>query len=91
MTANNPTDLTQVYEQLFAKLKELDPTTTDYAHVIDQLDKLTKMTPKKEPFVKPEVLVAAGANLVGILAILNFERLNPLTSKALGFVTKIRF
>lgn len=48
-----------------------------------------KAAQKKLP-VNPDVLVAAGAHLLGIAMILGFEKANVLTSKSLSFVPKIR-
>lgn len=38
----------------------------------------------------PDAVIAAGASILGILAILSFEKLNVVTSKALGFVPKVK-
>lgn len=40
--------------------------------------------------VSKDALVTAAANLTGILLILNHERAHVVTSKALGFVQKLR-
>ena len=40
--------------------------------------------------VNPDVLVAAGAHILGIAMILGFEQRHVLTSKAIAFVPKIR-
>lgn len=45
---------------------------------------------KKSPSVDREVLLTVGANLLGILLILNHEYAHPITSKALNFVTRVR-
>lgn len=73
------------------KLTTLDPTSNEYATIVDQLDKLYKMriTTKPQP-VPLEALIAVGGNLIGIVSIIGFERANVLTSKALGFVLKSR-
>jgi hypothetical protein len=84
-----PTHLETVIDDGLSKLEETGIGTTDSAQIIDQLEKLHKMLPKKEPFVTFETLAPIIANVVGIVAILNYEKLNPITSKAIGFVTKI--
>lgn len=83
-----PTHLEKVIDDVLSKLENLEPTSDEFAKIVDQLDKLYKMLPKKEPSVKPEALIAVAGNLAGILAILNFERAGVITSKALGFVMK---
>ena len=45
---------------------------------------------KKAPRVSMDTLLIVLANLAGILLILNFEKLNVLTSKAIPFVLKGR-
>lgn len=40
--------------------------------------------------IKPDTLLVVGGNLLGILLILNFERLDIVRSKAMGFVLKGR-
>lgn len=45
---------------------------------------------KSSPIIDPNVLVSAGASLLGIIAILGFEKANVVTSKAVSFVPKIR-
>jgi hypothetical protein len=83
-----PTHLEKVIDIVLTKCEDLDPASDEFAQIVDQLDKLHKMAPEKEPLVKPEVLVNVFANLAGIVAILNFERAHVVTSKALGFVMK---
>lgn len=43
---------------------------------------------RRTPIVDPSILVSAGASLLGIIAILGFEKANVVTSKAVSFVTK---
>jgi predicted nucleic-acid-binding protein len=45
---------------------------------------------KKKIKFSPDTLLAVAGNLVGIVAILGFEKANVVTSKALGFVTKTK-
>jgi hypothetical protein len=85
-----PTHLEKVIDETLSKLEETDPTSDEFAKIVDQLDKLHKMLPKKEPLVKPDTLIPVIGNLAGILAILNFERANVITTKALSFVMKTR-
>lgn len=40
--------------------------------------------------IKPDTVAMIGANLLGILLILNHERLDIVSTKALGFISKIR-
>jgi DNA repair ATPase RecN len=85
-----PTHLEKVIDLALDKLEDLDPASDEYARIVEQLDKLHNMSPKKEASLKPEMLLNVAANLAGILAILNYERAHVVTSKALGFVFKTR-
>lgn len=40
--------------------------------------------------ISPDTMAVIAANLLGILLVLKHERLNIVTSKALGFITKLR-
>lgn len=44
----------------------------------------------KKPTVSPDALVGAGATLLGIIAILGFEKANVITTKAVSFIPKIK-
>lgn len=59
------------------KLKNVDADAK--RHEIDKPDRVSKDT-----------LAIIGANLAGIAIIIGYERLNVITSKAIGFVSKLR-
>lgn len=71
------------------KMKDLEKTDEKYGKLLEHVTKLHKLkaeeTPKK---VNPDTVLIVSANIVGILAILNYERLHPITSKAMNFVAK---
>lgn len=48
------------------------------------------MAARRAPIIDPNMLVSAGASLLGIIAILGFEKANVVTSKAVSFVPKMR-
>ena len=54
--------------------------------VLEEYDKLSKHNWK----FSPDTLLAVAGNLMGILLILNFEKLDIVRSKAIGFVLKGR-
>lgn len=89
-SSDNPAHLEKIIDTLLSKLEETDPGTQEFSAIVDQLDKLYKMSPKKDTWVKPELLIPVAGNLAGILAILNFERVHVVASKAVGFVIKTR-
>lgn len=85
----NPFDL--AITQALSDVQTLNPETPEYAKAIAAVGTLTKLKEQhSKRKVDPNVLVTAGANLAGILMILHYERINVVTSKALGFVMKLR-
>lgn len=86
---NDPID--SVIADVRKKLEGFSPDSDEFAACIKQLDTLYKMRSyDKDNRVNVNTLIAAGANLLGIVAILSFERVNVITSKAIGFVVKSR-
>lgn len=85
----SPLDLT--ITQALSDMQSLDPGTKEYTAAVASVKTLTQLkehdAPKK---VNPDVLVTAGANLLGILLILHYERINVIGSKALSFVMKLK-
>jgi hypothetical protein len=53
------------------------------ANTVDQ-------TAYKKPSVSPETMATIGANLLGILMVLNYERAHVLTSKAMSMLHRIK-
>lgn len=78
-------------EVAHASLQHLDPNSEDYGVVLDRIARLEKMRDaKRRPSLSPDTLVLAATNLLGIFLILNYERTEIVTTKALGFVSKAR-
>lgn len=48
------------------------------------------MLVKTAPKITPDTIVVAATNILGILLILNFEKLDIVRSKAIGFILKGR-
>lgn len=83
--------LKEVIDAVQARLLGMDPDTDEFAKTVDQLDKLYKIkTHAGSDRVSKDALVAVIGNIVGIVAILGYERAHVMTSKALGFVIKTR-
>lgn len=78
-------------EVAHASLQNLDPNSEEYGVVLDRIARLEKMKDaRRRPSISPDTLVMAVTNLLGILLILNYERTDIVTTKALGFVSKAR-
>lgn len=77
----------------YSNLKNFGTDTKEYAKTVKQITELEKIKSsltKKERFFTPDTLLLVGANLLGILLILNYEQKDVVTTKALGFVSKTR-
>ena len=83
--------LEMVITDLLIELKEENKHSDDYTKLVQQLVTLygLKENSSRKP-LSPDALLAAGANLAGILLILNYEKMGVVTSKALSFVAKLR-
>lgn len=83
--------LTEVIDAVQTELLQTAPTDDEFPKMVEQLDKLYKIKSNAGPDrVSKDALLAVVGNIVGIAAILNFERVGVVTSKALGFVIKSR-
>lgn len=87
-----PTPLDIAIEDVFSTLRGLDESEDEYAKAVDQLVKLMKLKKEIEPSWQPspDALLAALANVTGILLILNHERLHVIATRAIGFIGKLR-
>jgi len=58
----------------------------------EKLDYIGKMLEENQTkvVISPDTLLIVGANLVGILLILNYEKLDVMSSKAVSFILKAR-
>lgn len=85
----NQNSIDKAIDRLLTEMAIFDVTSEDYATYVEQLDRLYKIRDREtSDHVSKDALVAAGASLAGIIAILSFEKANVITSKALGFVVK---
>lgn len=92
---NNDANLRVAIDSLYDSLAKItDPTDPEYAIVADQIRQFhatkqedTKVNSSKK--LSTDVLVNAIASIVGIAAIVEYERAAVVTSKAIAFVTKL--
>lgn len=78
-------------EQSLSALKDLKPDSTEYCTILANAERLHKMMETQTPSpVSRDTIATVAANLVGILLIIRHEDVNVITSKALGFVTRLR-
>ncbi len=78
-------------DRLFAQLQKHETSSDEYSAILDQIIKLHETQADLDlRKVKPDTMVLAGTNLVGILMILFHERVNVITTKAMSTVMKPR-
>lgn len=89
-----PSTIDTEIKRLEELLTDSDPLSKEYYRTIAQIGALRDIQDRNRKFrfdVSGDTIVIAGVNLAGILIILHHETLNAISSKALGFVTKLRF
>jgi len=74
----------RVFEELD---KILDIKSAEYKETVATLESLVSIN-KKSLKISPETIALGVVNLVGILLVLNFERVGVVTSRALNFIRK---
>lgn len=88
---HNKSALEQAIDELLLAMTEITGDSEEYSKMADQLVKLYKLkeidAPKR---ISPDTLAIVLGNLAGIICIVGYERANIVTSKALGFVLKLR-
>lgn len=81
-------------------IRYMDPASTEYKEVNENLEKLIQSkqilnkieieeTNSKKIQLDPNTVFSAGAMLVVTLAILKYEKLNTITSKAFTFIPRL--
>lgn len=73
--------------RLTAKLGTMNPLDDDYSKLLELISKLTKARAEKnERAISMDTILTIGANIAGLLLVLNYERLNVISTKALTMV-----
>lgn len=76
-------------ERLTIQLGDMSPLSDDYSKILKLITELTEARSKKnERAVSTDVLLTIGANVIGMLLVLNYEKLNVISTKALTMVWK---
>lgn len=89
-----PSKPSQYDEPIAALLESIDVNgdVDEAAKRVELVSKLQKLkeSEKLSMLPSPDTMLLVAGNLVGILAILNYERANVITSKALSFVMRLK-
>lgn len=86
---DNP-GLNDAINQALKHLENSEFTDEEYAKTLTILERLYKLKTPRPPALSQDTMVTVGAHLLGILMIVGHERAHLVTSKALGFVQKLR-
>jgi len=82
-----PKNLNDEVDRVILFLSGQDPDSETYTNAVQNLRILCEARSKKAASnIDPEVLIAAGVNLLGIVLILRHEQFNVVASKAMTFI-----
>jgi hypothetical protein len=88
---NSNQGLEDVIAELLAEMQTTSGETEEYAAMADQLAKLYPLKKHNTSmWPTPDTLAIVAANLFGIILVIKHEEVNVITSKALGFIPKLR-
>lgn len=77
--------------KVYLALQNAEPGTDEFNNLLDNLNALNKIkSTKDENKLSADAVIAAVSSLLGILAVLNYERIHVVTSKAFGMIPKSR-
>lgn len=87
----NPNETTMSIDEeikhILEHLEGLSPDSNEYTAAVKNLDTLcAARSYKSNTWLNYEVLIPAAVNILGILLVLNYEKLGIVTSKAMGMV-----
>lgn len=70
-------------------MTELEPTSAEYKKAVENLEVLRKaQSYDKDQHLSRDAILASATSIGGIVAILHFEKLGIVTSKAFGLIVK---
>jgi hypothetical protein len=82
-----PDKVKKEIDNLMDRLSNMEPDSEGYSQVLDRVERLEEIRMKKSP-IKLDLLVPALTNIVGILLVLNYEKLDVVASKAFGLIKR---
>lgn len=86
------TKLDEPIDVILEEMKVFDPHSPEYAGLLEKLERLSALQAKETwtRRIDPTQVAAVAANLAGIVTIVNFEKINVLTSKAVGMLHRTK-
>lgn len=90
-TSRDDDDLDKEIRRVLSDMSDTDSNTDEYKAMVTNLRILMETREGQQPRrVSPDTVLIVAANLIGILAVLEFEDNHVITRKALSFVLKPR-
>lgn len=88
----NKKSLQLAIDRLHEEMAKVSPLSDEYAKMAERLDELYKITTYKPGgwSSSTDQIIGVAGSLVGIGAIMSFERAHVITTKAMNFVFKPR-
>lgn len=81
----------QEVKHILQQLASMEPESKEYKEAVTNLKTLTEARSQKTKYeVSIDTIVSGTISLLGILLVLNHERLNVITTKSMGFIPKVR-
>jgi hypothetical protein len=88
---NKDEGLQRAIDTVLERMSTFDAESDEYFQLAGRLSQLYDIQRTNAPDrVSADTLAVVAGNLAGIALIVNFERINVVTSKAIGFVMKTR-
>jgi len=86
------TALDKVIAELYSEIAGFEGFDEEYDKTSSQIVKLEKLRHELRAgdSISKETWATLGANLLGILLVLHYEKLGVITSKAFGMISKLR-
>lgn len=86
-----PSVLEVEIDRIVARMHDFDETDEEYTQLMAHLDRLVQLRKDdRSSGIDPNTVAVVGGNLLGILIIVSYERVNVITTRALGFVREIK-
>lgn len=84
-------NLDSMIEDLEHEMIGGDPESEEYAVLLQRYERLVNLRQNAKGKIDPNTAMLVGGNLLGILAILSYEKIGIVTSKALSLLIKPKF
>lgn len=86
---SNRKNLADAIDQALLQLALHSPESDEYKEIVANIAVLSKAKSYELSGPSPDAILAASANIIGIITVLNYEKLGIVTSKAFSLITKL--